>query len=554
MLFALPAAPFATGGGLRSAGEARPAGGDGPAGMVIVTDSSLVAPFGRLAAAHERIGLVTRVRTLQSIRAAYPQGRDDAERIRLFLKDARAAWGIEYALLGGDEPLIPMRRAWLDRLPLRTDTGRLLPTDQYYACLDGDWNADGDARWGETPDETSGERGDRADAIPELCVGRAPVADEKQAEVFVAKTVRALARPERHDPLAVLLVAAGSLDPAPAAVPHFAPFAEEIAARLGALVAAKVTRLYRNEGEGIGANPLTLASARAALRKGADLVFLVGFGGPGSFALDTAGGPETLDAEDLLALGRSRPPGHAIALSAFTTVPARLSVGAALIRAEHGGCVSVLGPSDIGPPLLAAAYIRSYLEQGLARHAATIGEAMREALRTMRCPPARDNVRLATLGNVLLGDPALPFPAGPAPAARRSQAGVDPPPRSTRPSVFGGPETTARRLMRACPPSGSRSTASPATWTSPPIRRCSGCSVMCWGSRAPSTVVVPATAAPAPSARGTGSSARASSRSQRPRGGRSSPSSTWPPPVAPRCRTPGSRPTWRTAATARRGS
>src|SRR5262249_26164633 len=84
----------------------KPAPADGPAGMIIVTDASLVAPFRRLADAHERSGLVTRARTLQSIRDAYPGGRDDAERIRLFLKDARADWGIEFALMGGDEPLI----------------------------------------------------------------------------------------------------------------------------------------------------------------------------------------------------------------------------------------------------------------------------------------------------------------------------------------------------------------------------------------------------------------------------------------------------------------
>ena len=391
--------------------------------MVIVTDSSLGAPFSRLADAHDRNGLVTRVRTLQSIRAAYPDGRDDAERIRLFLKDARACWGIDYVLMGGDEPLIPMRRASLDHLPLHGQrSGLLLPTDQYYACLDGDWNADGDARWGEVPDPRSGERGDDADATPELCVGRAPVIDAKQADAFVEKTIRALERPSSQEPLSALIVAAGSLDPPPRSIPRFAPFAEDITSRLEKLTAATVTRLYRNEGEGAGARPLTRRSALEALGKGADLTILLGFGGPGSFALDTYGRPETLDAEDLLALRSSRPPGHAVALSAFTTVPGLPSVGAALIRAEHGGCVSVLGPTDIEVPSLAAAWIEAYLHEGFVNHVATIGEAMRAALRTTRIPPTRDNVRLVTLGNVLLGDPALPFPAGPAPDTRRDAA------------------------------------------------------------------------------------------------------------------------------------
>jgi len=380
-----------------AADAARPAPADGPALMVIVTDSSLVAPFSRLAAAHEKRGLVTRVRTLQSIRAAYASGRDDAERIRLFLKDAREAWSIEFALVGGDEPLIPMRRIRLD-LPLQARvTGLLLPTDQYYACLDGDWS----------------DRDD-ADATPELCVGRAPVADAKQADAFVDKTIRALDRPASERPLSALLIAAGSLDPAPRAIPHFAPFAEDIRTRLEQLTTATVTRLYRNEGEGAGARPLTRASALASLGKTHDLTFFLGFGGPGSFSLDTSGRPETLDAEELLALRSSGTAGQAIALSAFATAPGRLSVGAALIRAERGGCVSVLGPTDIELPSLAAAYVEAYLHEGLAHHAATIGEAMRAALRHTRIPPARDNVRLTTLGNVLLGDPALPFPAGPA--------------------------------------------------------------------------------------------------------------------------------------------
>lgn len=404
---------------LGSAAAGRPAATDGAAGMVIVTDSSLVAPFSRLASAHEKRGLVTRVRTLQSIRAAYPNGRDDAERIRLFLEDARTSWGIEFALMGGDEPLIPMRRVWLDQLPLHVRGGaQWLPTDQYYACLDGDWTADVDSRRGETPGARPGE--------PELCVGRAPVTDLQQAEVFVVKTIRALERPASREPLSVLFVAAGSLDPPPRTLPRFAPFAEDIAARLAKLTGASITRLYRNEGEGMGAKPLTRASALAALGNGADLTFLLGFGGPGSFALDTDSRPETLEAEQLQALRSSRSPGQAIVLSAFATIPGRASVGAALLRDEHGGCVSVLGPTDIELPSLAAAYVEAYLHEGFANHAATIGEAMRAALRGTRIPPSRDSVRLTTLGNVLLGDPALPFPGATAETAHRDAAPVGP--------------------------------------------------------------------------------------------------------------------------------
>jgi len=410
----------ATGSSAGPGDTGKPAPADGPAGMVIVTDETLVSPFNRLADAHGRNGLVTRVRTLQSIRDAYPAGRDDAERIRMFLEDARANWGIEFALMGGDEPLIPMRRAFIDQLGIPfPDTVISLPTDQYYACLDGNWNADGDGRWGELPNPATGDPGDDADAIPELCVGRAPVTDVKQAQNFVDKTIHALEHPSKRDSLDVLLIAGGGLVD-PAQVPIFVHLAEHLEAQLTPLTTAAFTRVYRAFPYP-GAEFLTRESALAALGNGPDLACFFGFGGPGAFALDFEPSLGTLDAEDLLALKNQRSQGSAVFLSAFTTVPGRLSVGAGLLRAEQGGCVSVLGPTDIQLISIANVYMTSYLQKGFADRA-TIGEAMRAALRDPALPPTSNFIRLTSLGNTLLGDPALPFPAGMLPAAVRAAA------------------------------------------------------------------------------------------------------------------------------------
>jgi hypothetical protein len=416
----------ATGSGAGPGDTGKPAPADGPAGMVIVTDETLVSPFHRLADAHGRNGLVTRVRTLQSIRDAYPAGRDDAERIRMFLKDARASWGIEFALMGGDEPLIPMRRAYIDQLPLVLADTISLPTDQYYACLDGDWNADGDGRWGELPNPATGDPGDDADAIPELCVGRAPVTDTKQAQNFVDKTIHALEHQSRRDSLDVLLVAGGGLASGPGTHPIFVTVAENLMASIDPLTTATFTRLYRDENLGPGQEFLTRESALTAFERGPDLAFLLGFGGPGTFALDFEPRLGTLDAEDFLALKNQRSQGHVVALSGFTNVPGSLSVGAALIRADHGGCVSVLGATDLELIAVSTVYIQAYLQKGFADHVPTIGEAMRAALRDPAVPPTSNFIRLTSLGNTLLGDPALPFPAGIAPAAARAAAaGVD---------------------------------------------------------------------------------------------------------------------------------
>jgi hypothetical protein len=389
--------------------------------MVIVTDGSLVAPFRRLADAHERDGLVTRVRTLQSIRDAYPVARDDAERIRLFLKDARANWGIEFALMGGDEPLIPMRRAFLGQLPtFVAPDSVLLPTDQYYACLDGDWNADGDGHWAETPDPSTGNPGDDADVIPELCVGRAPVFTSQQANDFVNKTLRALHHASPVDSLDVLFVAGELLDTGFPPVNLLSTVAEALVGSLGTTTRARFTRLYRDAGNWPGAALLTPASMLAALERGPDLSVLLGGGGPGYFSVDNFDLSARVTAEDLLALQGGRDASHVAALSAYTTAPGILSIGTALIRAKHGGSASVLGPSDIEFINISNNYLEDYLVLGLTGDNPTIGEAMRATLRSTVLPTQLDLARLTTLGNNLLGDPALPFPAVTAPAAMRS--------------------------------------------------------------------------------------------------------------------------------------
>jgi hypothetical protein len=409
-----------------------PSPSDGPARMVIVTDATLGPAFRRLADAHDRDGLVTRVRTLQSIRDAYPAGRDDAERIRLFLKDARANWGIEFALMGGDEPLIPMRRAFISHLPLAEPGSSIaLPTDQYYACLDGDWNADGDARWAETPDPSTGDPGDDADVIPELCVGRAPVLTRQQANDFVDKTLRALRLAPPADSLDVLLVAGGLFVTGFPPVSLLSTVAEGLRGRIDTTTSARFTRLYRDPEQWPGASLLTPASMLAALEQGPDLSVFLGGGAPGFFSTENSDPTARVSGEDLLALQGGRDASHVAVLSAYTTAPGILSIGAALVRAKHGGSASVLGPSDIEFVALTSAYLQDYIVLGLTGHDPTIGEAMRANLRSTTLPTESDFARLTTFGNNLLGDPTLPFPVVTAPAALRSALPAGSAPSST---------------------------------------------------------------------------------------------------------------------------
>ncbi|UCF10450.1 MAG: hypothetical protein JSW65_01875, partial [Candidatus Bipolaricaulota bacterium] len=150
--------------------------------MVIVTLADMADEFQVLADWKTQKGIPTVVRTLSWVETNYPAGHDTAERIRLFLQDAYAKWGTYLVLLAGDYEEVPPREAY-NRFFYG---GAEVPTDQYYACLEGDWNGDGDQYFGEGTFQ--GDPGDSIDMYPDVYVGRAPVESEAEATNFVTKS------------------------------------------------------------------------------------------------------------------------------------------------------------------------------------------------------------------------------------------------------------------------------------------------------------------------------------------------------------------------------
>ncbi len=142
----------------------------------IVTPNALRATFVQLASWNTARGVKDTVLILESIATQYP-GRDLAEKIRNFVIYAHDEWGLEYLLLGGDDVLVPTRDCYVSSVAHGPkDT---IPTDMYFGCLDGDWNSDGDATWG--------EMGDDVDLFAEVVVGRACVNDIDEATLFINK-------------------------------------------------------------------------------------------------------------------------------------------------------------------------------------------------------------------------------------------------------------------------------------------------------------------------------------------------------------------------------
>ena len=118
-----------------------------PVRHLILTTEALRTEFQRLADHRTNTGLPSVVVTLEEVVANARQGVDLAETIREYIRDAYSLWGVDYLLIGADTELFPTRYVHSTFYPAGGFTD--IPTDHYYACLDGDWNADGDGVFGE---------------------------------------------------------------------------------------------------------------------------------------------------------------------------------------------------------------------------------------------------------------------------------------------------------------------------------------------------------------------------------------------------------------------
>ena len=133
-----------------------------------------------LLAEKQQSGLSTTVVLIEDVLATYT-GQDTAEQLRNFIKDAYNNWETDYVLLGGDTNIIPMRKLYSGN-----QNGDTLPSDLYYQCLDGSYNANGNGFWGEAVD---GETGGMVDLESEVYIGRASAENAEEFSNFVYKTL-----------------------------------------------------------------------------------------------------------------------------------------------------------------------------------------------------------------------------------------------------------------------------------------------------------------------------------------------------------------------------
>ncbi|MCP4545158.1 MAG: hypothetical protein GY835_01680 [bacterium] len=124
-------------------------------------------------------------------------GADEQEAIRNFIIDAENSWDCDYVLLVGDSNSATgiLHRGLFAEAYGTTDTD--IPADLYFGCLDGNWNADGDGRWGEPGEE---------DYYPEVGVGRACVSTVEDLQHWLTKQTRYVTAPVMAEADKALLV------------------------------------------------------------------------------------------------------------------------------------------------------------------------------------------------------------------------------------------------------------------------------------------------------------------------------------------------------------
>ncbi|KAF0129533.1 MAG: hypothetical protein FD155_2456 [Bacteroidetes bacterium] len=153
--------------------------------LLIITPQSFVNGFDPLVAMYLAKGDRSQVVTTEFINAN-SIGADLQAKIRNFIIQNYQEHQIETVILGGDVEYVPYRGfyCYVQSGSGYTDNG--IPADLYYAGLDGNWNTDGDAKWGEPGED---------DLLPEIGIGRLPFSNAAEQANLINKSVKYQTQP-----------------------------------------------------------------------------------------------------------------------------------------------------------------------------------------------------------------------------------------------------------------------------------------------------------------------------------------------------------------------
>ena len=377
-----------------------------PVAYVIVTTDDLAPIFQQLADWKTQSGQPAVVRTMSFIRQQYAFGSDDAERVRLFLRDAYQRWGTQYVLLGGDTDLVPTRLAHTIYFG-----GEDIATDLYFSCLDGNWNANGNALYGEGYYSTTNP-GDNADLLPEVWVGRAPATTPAQAQLFVNKTLQYIRTPV-GDYMDRFLFFAEVLFPqdwSPGQITSLdgAELIEyDVLPILDTAPQIGYGRLYENYTDARwrpGALRETRLAVIDSLNRGYNIAVHVGHG----YRTVMSCGDDNLTSNDAFALTNGNRLINMYAIDCTSNAIDFPCMGESFLLAPNGGAVTNIGSTRFDFPTTGRAYQQEYFRLLFQDNVTTIGEAQGKQKLPFLAQASYDGVtRWTQMTLLLLGDPSL---------------------------------------------------------------------------------------------------------------------------------------------------
>jgi len=371
--------------------------------MVIVTTTELEGLFQELADYKTVMGISTVVRTLDWIYGNYPQGADPQETLRRFIQDAYRKWGIEFLILAGDSQFIPARYARSNFIypPV------LLPSDLYYAALDGNWNADGDQYFGEST--YGGVDGDDADLAADVLIGRLPVSDVESASLIIEKIITYAESPNL-DYLSEATFLGEVLfpddyelgDPDESITRNGTEYCEPI---YNEFLPPQINgrRLYETYWLYPGSEPELLATVISDLNERAHFVHHVGHG----FRYNMSVGEGNFMIEDAEAMNNGLD--HLINVYAMNCTSCAFDyncLGEAFLLAEEGGGLTTIGSVREAFPQTAVYYQDAYWESAFA-DSCSIGESFTWSHnKYVAQGQLEGSHRWTQLAIILLGDPS----------------------------------------------------------------------------------------------------------------------------------------------------
>ena len=340
----------------------------------------------------EQLGFSVQTMELDRIYTRF-DGRDNAEKVRNFIIESYSANRTQYYLLVGDCDVCPVREVWDPvNLGMSCDNGTE-PSDLYYECLDGNWDANGNNIFGELDDYV--------DLYPEVKVGRIPVSTAEDVERVLAMIRKIEENPEPGEWMKeFLLIAPSSFTPGDNA----AALEEEVYQKYLADSFFNPIRLYDVDGS------LSPSAVLNAINQG---VGLVDFFGHGTYDRWVS----ALQTSDVLSLHNGNKTFLAFAMACETAAfdyQEYTTIAEAFFHSQNGGAIAYIGatrPAFAGYDCFDGLHHRfwdCFLKDITDHLEANPKEALQEALVEMVSTYSVGGPALETIYQAIyFGDPAL---------------------------------------------------------------------------------------------------------------------------------------------------